>query len=130
MILELLLLVFVLWLFSYSVSSPQSSHLSHINSQLKKIVPSVPWTLHPSTHHTFVRNKSDIYLVTTRSDGSLYNDNTILHAGIHEVAHILCPTQGHDENFHRIETELLTRGERLGIINRRSPRDRDYPCQD
>jgi hypothetical protein len=83
--------------------------------------------LRNSKDKTYTANKQKIYLITERSDGKKYNQDTILFVLLHEVAHILSPDEHHTKGFFEIEKKLHRKAIELGVLNI-SNVERDYPC--
>jgi len=148
MILELLILLVILWIVTGStiqshlhnypdVSNKLDSVKFTLHSILNKENLNLPFNVYPSKDRTYVQDKSNIYLVLTKDDGSFYDDNTIMHAAIHELAHIACPPvctiEGCDDHpplFDVIEGHFLQIAEKIGVYNPKKPLDPTYPCED
>jgi hypothetical protein len=73
-------------------------------------------------------NKTDIYLCTNKRDGTPFDNETILIAAIHELAHVICDEEGHTPEFNRIERALLDEAKRRSYISRGRV-DPLYPCR-
>lgn len=87
---------------------------------------------HPE--RTFVVNKSRIYLlIYDREKGRYFDENTLLQAAIHELAHVLCPEVDqhghHGSKFDAIEDRLLWLAHHHQLIDRNiSPDPRYHRC--
>lgn len=155
MILELLILLFLLWIWSggftpdflqqvnpvlelgssgRSMISEQEvlQRLSNDLNNLFEDRSTIPsYELLPSKDRTFVTNKRTIYLVLRRPGyDDFFDYATILHAAIHEMAHILCPEKGHSDNFYQIEDYLMQQAYKQHLLHESFYPDPDYPCQD
>ena len=139
---ELILIVFLLFVFALSWRPnqiPEAGNseviLSEVGDNLRKIaqrakVQLKDFTLQASNNKTFVKNKKDIHLVVRDKNKKLYDKNTINRAAIHEMAHILCPTNEHCQIFNSIENNLLKHASALGIYDSKKKLDTSYPCLD
>jgi hypothetical protein len=83
--------------------------------------------LRKSSKRTYTIDKQKIYVVSEKSNGEKYNQDTLLFVILHEVAHILSPEVHHTKGFHQIEKRLHNAAMDLGYI-RMNHVDKDYPC--
>jgi len=74
---------------------------------------------------SYTINKHKIY-ICTESNGESYNDNMLIYVILHELAHTLCKSLGHSEEFHLIFNKLLQRAENAGVYNPKLPRTENY----
>lgn len=148
MILELLILLFLLWIwsggftmnFSHQIDINQEPIVSdrevllHLINDLNSLFEdpsSIPsYKILSSRDRTFVANKETIYLVLRHSNDDLFDYPTILQAAIHEMAHILCTETGHSDNFYQIEDYLIQQAIKRQLLSNGFYPDPDYPCQD
>lgn len=141
MILELLILLLLLWIWSGGFTpdflrqrNPDQEVLQRLANDLNSLfdesstVPS--YELLPSKDRTFVADKRTIYLVLRREGQDFFDYSTILQAAIHEMAHILCPETGHSDSFYRIEDYLMQRAIQQYLLTPGFYPDPEYPCQD
>lgn len=149
MIIEILLLIVILWIVTTSYMSNKRSvktlietknehenklafvlhNLEHLCS-LASVTPT--FTLVPSDDKSWVEDKHCIHLlIWDQTNKRFYDDNTIMHAAIHELVHVLCPSVRHDnvhsDLFKQMEKYFLELAEKEGIIELTAP-DSDYPC--
>jgi len=90
--------------------------------------------VHPKAEHINLRkagksytvNKSDMYLCLRDEAGEYFNKNMLIYVGIHELAHVVCKSIGHTEEFHAIFDELLNEAIKKGIYNPSIPVVGDY----
>lgn len=147
MILELLILIFILWLATTPPRLPKKSYLEYNNKIQEKLDfiyanlqnlllqdnLNLKFTLNPSDKQTYTENKSHIYLVLTKSNGQFYDDNTLIYAAIHELSHIICPSSNnedpHTSIFETIQNHYLNLAKEYKLYNPNKPIDPDYPCQ-
>lgn len=88
----------------------------------------VNYRLLPSDSTTYVESKHLIHLVVwNHHTKKVYDLNTIMRACLHEIAHIICPDQGHTLLFDRIEERLLLLSHNLEIVNLHWDSDPNYP---
>lgn len=114
----------------------KSEQIRRVENAFKKVCTELDltpdYTLQESTTTSWADNKRDIYLVVyNKKKGVYFDDNTILNAAFHELAHVICPdteNNGHTKNFDQIENKLLRTAERLGLVDRSRETDEDYPC--
>lgn len=72
--------------------------------------------------------RGSIYILLYR-DNIPFDTNTLTYALIHEIAHLICPTIGHDSHFRTIETKLLSAAASLSYYRKDLPLDPLYPCK-
>ena len=80
--------------------------------------------------YPYTRNKTTIHL-PIRKGSILYDDNTLMHVAIHELAHVICPTEdtkNHGPVFLSIEKHLQESSSFLGFYDPEKPIDDSYPC--
>ena len=46
------------------------------------------------------------------SDGNYYDDNSLMFVLLHEIAHVICKSIGHTDEFHKIFEDLLKEAEK------------------
>jgi hypothetical protein len=70
----------------------------------------------------YTENKTVITLcLKNPENGYYYNSNTIMYVALHELAHIISKTQGHNDEFNNNFAMLLKQAETRGIYNPRIP---------
>ena len=95
------------------------SVLSHIDSAAKNITIS-------KANKSYTVNKKDVFLCLKDKDGEYYNKNMLVYVAVHELAHVLCPSVGHTEEFWQINDKLLNKATELGYYNPSIPAVKDY----
>ena len=88
---------------------------------LSKIHPIANQITLNSSDKSYTLNKSDIYLCLKEPDGEYYNKNMLIMVAIHELAHVLCKSVGHTNEFWTIYDELLEKASKLGFYNHSIP---------
>jgi hypothetical protein len=74
---------------------------------------------------SYTINKHRIY-ICTESDGEYYNDNMLIYVILHELAHTLCKSLGHSDEFQLIFNTLMQRAEKAGVYDPKLPRTENY----
>lgn len=129
MILELLILVFLLFIYAGGLSSDP---LSDIKTKLDQILicsnKEADYRLILDNERTYVTDKKIIHLVVKK--GKKFDEETLLHVAIHELAHIICPDLHHTPQFERIQENLLKTAIELKYLTPYTIVDPEYPCLD
>jgi len=75
---------------------------------------------------SYTINKKDIYMCLYDEKGRYYHINNLLYVFGHELAHTLCPEEGHGKHWETIFTELLTEMTKRGIYDPNIPMIENY----
>lgn len=75
---------------------------------------------------SYTINKEIIYLCIYDENGNYYDNNMMIYVALHEVAHVLCKSIGHTDEFRSIFENLLNIAEKKGIYDPKSPLVNDY----
>lgn len=97
-----------------------------IVEDLKKLHPKVEsmnWKGH--TIKSFTINKKETFICLKDKKGEYYPRNHLMYVAIHELAHAICPSIGHTQEWSRIFEDLLIKAEKLGIYDPKIPQP-DY----
>lgn len=142
MIVEIIILLVILWFFNAIGTAKHESHpmLDEIHHNLTLlcqeagVTPSFSLAVSRNTSKvtfpTFTSQQPVIDLVIHKPDGTLYDSNTLHLVAIHELAHVLCPGEGHPPLFDTIEQYLVTLARKKGLVTTdRTGIDSSYPCQ-
>lgn len=89
----------------------------------KKILDGCTFTAH---HKSLTENKKHVKLCLYDENGEYYHPNMLMYVALHEMAHVLNPTIGHDDSFHRIFDALLEKAESHGIYHPQLPHVHNY----
>lgn len=136
MVIELLLLLIVLWIYSGTsalISDKDQDKITQIKQKLDVIllefekVP--PFSLHLTESKSHVIDKSNIYLVIRRDD-KYFDDQTLLSVALHELSHVICPDYNHSSLFYAIEEELQSVAREKGYLTPNFIPDENYPCSE
>ena len=81
--------------------------------------------VYPSKSDTYTLGKSEIHLCLGNEENSPYFENFLVYAYLHEIAHVLTPSQfvgppddpEHPPEFEKINNRLLAKAEKLGLYN-------------
>ena len=79
--------------------------------------------------HTVFEMIPIIYLRTHKDNGEAFSRETIISVLLHEIAHILCPSSGHTQEFDDIENLLLDSAVELGYLTTNFKIEEGYPCR-
>lgn len=64
------------------------------------------------------KNKKIVSICLRNPDtGKFYSENTLMYVLLHELAHVISPTYGHDDNFKERMNDLLFKAKELGIYD-------------
>ena len=75
---------------------------------------------------SYTINKEKVFLCLTDKNGQYYEMNVLLFVFLHELAHCLSTTIGHDKNFNNIFDALLKKAAELKIYDPSKEMDQDY----
>jgi len=77
-------------------------------------------------NRSYTLNKSETFLCKVNKHGEEYNLNQLRLVLIHEIAHALCNSVGHTDEFNSIFQDLLKKAEAKGLYNPNIKSDPDY----
>lgn len=131
----ILILIGIIFVLIYTKSFRRNSDDRKINKLMMRLQSicqaeniEVEFNLFESDTLTYA-DGSDIYIVIRKNNGEYYDNNTLLHAAIHEISHLLCPSRGHNKLFDKIQKCLQRRAKKLYDFDE-DFMDSEYPCQD
>lgn len=75
---------------------------------------------------SYTINKEKVFLCLKDKNGEYYDNNILLFVFLHELAHCLSTTVGHDKNFNDIFDALLKKSAELKIYDPTKEMDQDY----
>jgi hypothetical protein len=75
---------------------------------------------------SYTINKRRIYMCLKDENSNYYDDNSLIFVLLHELAHVICKSIGHTEEFQQIFNDLLIEGAKAGIYNPRIPMVKKY----
>jgi len=104
-------------------------YLTHLNDELKNVHENVMLCT-DKTSYTI--NKENIYIALAKEtyNPSYYDNHTLMHVLLHELAHVICPESGalsHGPLWSGIFEELMDRAQEFGIYDRSKEIDFSYP---
>jgi hypothetical protein len=88
------------------------------------------YTLKEHSSRAYAYMKRSIYVVVCRSDGTLFDDNTLTYVGLHELGHLLCGSDAcrhHGPHFVLVFARLLDIAKKQGHYNPELALDDAYP---
>ena len=125
---RILLLVIVIILIAAFALYPRSyySHdhplLNQVRANFAKLNPEYEKIPLREGDSAYTENKSVVTLCLKNSEsGGYYDMNTIMYVAIHELAHIVSKTHGHNTEFKDNFAKLLRQAARLEIYDPRKP---------
>lgn len=98
--------------------------LQHVCDKLKNT------KLYQDETGSYALGKRDIYLCLNDNNGELYDDNTLMYVLLHELAHVINETIGHDEAFEENFAFLRNCSTKVGIYNPYKSIDMKYCKKD
>ena len=66
---------------------------------------------------SYTVDKHDMHLCLLDQDGSYYQDNLLMYATLHELAHIFCDDIGHTPAYRKIFDRLLKLAKKVNIYD-------------
>ena len=66
---------------------------------------------------SFTINKKDVTLCLKDPQNEYYNKNMLVYVAIHELAHTVCKSVGHTDEFWKINDKLLRKAEEKGFYD-------------
>ena len=85
-------------------------------------------SIYSSRTSSYAVNKNEIYiLVYDNERQEYYDENTLIHVILHELAHVLCDEIGHTEKYYKIFNELLSEAISMNIYDPTQPINKLYP---
>ena len=80
---------------------------------------------------SYTVNKKNMFLCLKDENGDYFNKNMLVYVALHELAHVLCKSIGHTQEFHNIFDKLLDKAIDMGEYNPSIPIVPDYQdrCQ-
>ena len=84
---------------------------------------------HVSLHEadsSYTINKHKVHLCIKNDKGEYYDENMLIYVLAHELAHVLCDSVGHTEEWQEIFDELLDCLERQNVYDSSKPLLKDY----
>ncbi len=120
-LLVVLLIIFACYLLSPKIigyKSDQDPMLDIVRENFGKIDPKYKNIPLRKGNSAYTENKAVITLCLKNPDtGEYYDVNTIMYVALHELAHIISKTHGHNDEFKNNFSKLLKKGEMVGIYN-------------
>jgi len=108
----------------YSQFEPK---LQEIKKRVQLVIPDVINSISLyEGNDSYTINKKKTYICLTDNNGNYYDDNTLVHVLLHEMAHVMCDEIGHTNKFHSIFTDLLKKAEKKGIYDPHKAIPPDY----
>ena len=110
----------------YAGSYDDTVMLPKIKEALVKLDPKAAKITLKGNNKSFTLNKKETHLCLKDKSGEYYDYNTIMYVAIHELAHVLCSSIGHTEEWQGIFDVLLDRAHNMGIYDKNIPMQKNY----
>ena len=120
---SLLCLLFVTLILVFTDKDPI---LLELHALLSKVHPKANNITINQGPKSYTVNKKDITLCIKDPDGEYYNKNMLMYVSLHELAHTLCKSVGHTDEFWKIFQKLLNKASNLGYYNHSIPPVESY----
>ena len=75
---------------------------------------------------SYTINKSKIYLCLKDTNNKYYEDQMLIYVFLHEIAHVLCDSIGHTDEFNSIFDDLLDEAHERNIYDKNYKTIEDY----
>lgn len=126
-LLVFLIVIFLWYLYKFNIENYMETEptISRLKNLLLPHFPELKKVKLMKDNASYTINKSKIY-ICTESDGKIYDDNMLIFVILHELAHTMCKSIGHGDEFQTIFKELLMRAENVGIYDPSLPRVENY----
>ena len=114
---------------SSTISNYSHNHpiLTKVRENFAKINPDYSKIPLREGDSAFTENKEVITLCLKDPDtGKYYDMNTIMYVALHELAHVLCETQGHGDEFKKKFSKVLRYAAKLKIYDPRQQMSSTY----
>lgn len=96
------------------------SVLNELASHITRTLHSVKVAFHvSSSRESYTLNKRDVYIKMRDSNGRIYDADTLKYVILHEIAHCLCPENGHTQLYKQIFDELLLKAHKFQVLDMR-----------
>lgn len=121
------IVVFVWYLYTKNMETFMENEpvIVRLKNKLNPYFPELQRVKIMKDNASYTINKSKIY-ICTESEGKVYDDNMLTYVILHELAHTMAKSIGHNEEFKTIFTSLLERAERAQLYNPSLPRPENY----
>ena len=100
--------------------------LDHLRIILLNVHPIVKTLKLYKGDKSYTLNKEKIFLCLKDDNDKYYSLNMLIYVSLHEIAHVLSPTTGHDHSFYEEFEKLLTKAKNLGIYTDQIPQVKNY----
>tara|TARA_B100000674_G_C37064932_1_gene568972 strand:+ start:47 stop:490 length:444 start_codon:yes stop_codon:yes gene_type:complete len=113
---------------NYSQKDPM---LMELQSLLIKLHPKATTIDMTEAGKSYTVNKKHMHLCLRNEKKEYFNKNHLIYVAIHELAHVVCPSIGHTQEFWDYFDKLLNKAIAMGIYNPSIPIVADYQdrCQ-
>jgi hypothetical protein len=75
---------------------------------------------------SYTINKKKVYICLKDKNNRYYQRNMLMYVVLHELAHVICKSVGHTEEFNQLFQDLLAQASEAGIYNPSIPPLSEY----
>lgn len=75
---------------------------------------------------SYTINKEKVFICLKDRNNNYYDTNMLVYVTLHELAHVINPTVGHDSSFHQVFDKLLLEAEKMKIYDPNMNIDSNY----
>jgi len=105
----------------YFEEQEEDQYILSLVQEVKKIDPRVEEVVKRLKFYkgrkSYTINKTNVYICKNDQHDVLYEKNQLMLVLIHEIAHTLCTSVGHTDEFNAILADLLLKAERHGLYD-------------
>lgn len=120
-----ILVLIIVWLIFIQVREKYNIRHDPMLDTLKQLLadvhPNVKAIPTSAADKSYTINKEKIYLCLKDPSGEYYPINMVTHVYLHELAHSISKSVGHNDEFYQVFDSLLKRAEELGVYNPKIP---------
>lgn len=100
--------------------------LDHLRLILVDVHPIVSQLKLYKADKSYTLNKEKVFLCLKDGNGNYYSLNMLIYVSLHEIAHVLCESQGHTQEFYQIFDGLLKEAKHQGVYTDEIPQVKNY----
>lgn len=105
----------------------EDADITRLKKKLAPVFPELNDVKLMKGNSSYTINKYRVFIcLRNKKTNEIYDDNTLTHVILHELAHTKCPEIGHTELYKKIFFSLLDRAETHGLYDSSLPRPTDY----
>ena len=129
-ILAIILILLLLWSILTQIRENLTQNdpkLLEIVRNLEKMDPRIgELDIFVGDNRSYTINKEKIYLCMKDRQGKYYENNALTYVLLHEIAHTLCTSVGHTDEFYGILDDLVAKAQKKGLYDPSIPMPDNY----